>query len=454
MSRLREKISLERGLTKLAAFQCRHYKKVIVATLVLTVFLGYGATELRFQGDLEKEMPQDLPVFVLQDKIASEFRGEEYLVVAVCLDRETGAKDLPHDIRDPRVVASVVELHERLEAESSIEKVVSVAPLFQGEGGVPPDLEGVKKRLASASGSGAESFFNDDFSIMLVYVSPLAGLSEEKVRAVTEMIQNDVDAITKPAGVKYKITGVAPLIIELLRLMREDMKFTTAVAAAIIFGLLALLERSFSKGFLVFLPLIFGITWTFGTMGFLGIPISISTVMIGAVIIGLGVEYGIFMVSRYYEERWGKRGRGRKEGKERKEKKEGKERKEEKEEKERKEEKEEKERKEGKEGKEGKAGKSSREALRVAVTNIGASTFGSAATTIAAFLALTLSVMPMIQHLGQSLALGIFFCWIAAVLVNPCFIVFEERLEVEARELAGWLSGWLGAVRKRGGEEK
>ena len=427
MSRLREKISLERGLTKLAAFQCRHYKKVIVATLVLTVFLGYGATGLRFQGDLEKEMPQDLPVFVLQDKIASEFRGEEYLVVAVCLDRETGAKDLPHDIRDPRVVASVVELHERLEAESSIEKVVSVAPLFQGEGGVPPDLEGVKKRLASASGSGAESFFNDDFSIMLVYVSPLAGLSEEKVRAVTEMIQNDVDAITKPAGVKYKITGVAPLIIELLRLMREDMKFTTAVAAAIIFGLLALLERSFSKGFLVFLPLIFGITWTFGTMGFLGIPISISTVMIGAVIIGLGVEYGIFMVSRYYEERWGKRGRGRKEGKERKEE---------------------------KEGKEGKAGKSSREALRVAVTNIGASTFGSAATTIAAFLALTLSVMPMIQHLGQSLALGIFFCWIAAVLVNPCFIVFEERLEVEARELAGWLRGWLGAVRKRGGEEK
>ncbi|OYT64886.1 hypothetical protein B6V00_05220 [ANME-1 cluster archaeon ex4572_4] len=406
MSRLREKISLERGLTKLAAFQCRHYKKVIVATLVLTVFLGYGATGLRFQGDLEKEMPQDLPVFVLQDKIASEFRGEEYLVVAVCLDRETGAKDLPHDIRDPRVVASVVELHERLEAESSIEKVVSVAPLFQGEGGVPPDLEGVKKRLASASGSGAESFFNDDFSIMLVYVSPLAGLSEEKVRAVTEMIQNDVDAITKPAGVKYKITGVAPLIIELLRLMREDMKFTTAVAAAIIFGLLALLERSFSKGFLVFLPLIFGITWTFGTMGFLGIPISISTVMIGAVIIGLGVEYGIFMVSRYYEERWGKRGRGRKEGKERKEEKEGKEGKAGKTG---------EEGKERKEGKEGKAGKSSREALRVAVTNIGASTFGSAATTIAAFLALTLSVMPMIQHLGQSLALGIFFCWIAAV---------------------------------------
>ena len=384
---LRERISIEGALTKLAAFQCRHYKKIIVASLIITVVLGYGATELHFQGNIAKEMPQDLPVFVLQEKIASKFRGEEFMIIAVCIDKETSAKNIPRDIRDPKVIASVVDLHERLEAESSIERVQSIAPFFQQD--VPDDIEGVKKKLASVP--GAESFFNDDFSIMLVYVSPIAGLSEEKVKEATDMIQNDVDAITKPAGVDYRITGMAPLIIELLRLMREDMVFTTLVAAAIIFGLLALLERSFTKGFLVFLPLVFGITWTFGTMGFLGIPISISTVMIGAVIIGLGVEYGIFMVSRYYEER--------------------------------------------------SHGSTTRDALRIAVTNIGASTFGSAATTTAAFFALTLSVMPMIQHLGQTLAMGIIFCWLAAAVVNPCFIVFEER--IEARKLAEGLRKWV-----------
>ena len=385
---LKEKISIERALTKLASFQCRHYKKIIVAALILTVLLGYGATELHFQGNIAKEMPQDLPVFVLQEKIASKFRGEEFMIIAVCLDKETSAKNIPRDIRDPEIIASVVDLHERLEAEPSIERVQSVAPFFQQD--VPDNISGVKKKLASVP--GAESFFNDDFSIMLVYASPIAGLSEEKVREATDMIQGDVDAITKPAGVEYKITGMAPLIMELLRLMREDMVFTTLVAAAIIFGLLALLERSFTKGFLVFLPLVFGITWTFGTMGFLGIPISISTVMIGAVIIGLGVEYGIFMVSRYYEER--------------------------------------------------SHGNTTRDALRIAVTNIGASTFGSAATTTAAFFALTLSVMPMIQHLGQTLAMGIIFCWLAAAVVNPCFIVFEER--IEARKLAEGLRKWVG----------
>jgi len=382
---LKEKIGIERALTKLASFQCRHYKKIIVASLIITVFLGYGVTDLHFQGNIEKEMPQDLPVFALQDKIASKFRGEEFIIIAVCLNEETGAKDIPYDIRDPKVIESVVELHERLEAESSIEKVQSVAPFFQES--VPDDLEEMKKKLASIP--GAESFFNDDFSIMLVYASTAGGLSEEKVKEARDILQNDIDAITKPAGVEYKVTGAAPIIFEIVRLMREDMVFTTLVAAVIIFVLLALLERSFTKGFLVFLPLIFAITWTFGTMGFLGIAISISTVMIGAVIIGLGVEYGIFMLSRYYEER---------------------------------------------------ERHASPEALKIAVSNIGASTFGSAATTTVAFFALTLSEMPVIQHLGQALALGIIFCWVAAAVVNPCFIVFEER--IEARKLAGLLQKW------------
>lgn len=377
---------MEKALTHLAYFQCQHYKKIIAVALIITVFFAFGLTKLCFEGDISKEMPEKLPVFALQDKIENTFGGEEVMIIAVCIDKETGAKNVPRDVRDPEVIASVVDLDNRLKDEASIERVQSIAPLFQQ--GVPDDLEGVKRTLASAAGS--ESFFNSDFDIMLMYVSPMAGLNEEKVKEATEIIQNDVDAITKPAGVAYRITGTAPMIIALLRIMKEDMIFTTLFAAIAIFGLLGLLERSFSKGVLVFLPLIFALVWTFGSMGLLGIPVSLGTVAIGAIILGLGVEYGIFMVSRYYEER---------------------------------------------------ERHAPPEALKIAVSNIGASTLGSAATTTAAFFTLTLSVMPLIQHLGQSLALAIIFCWLAAAVVNPCFVVFEER--IEARKLAGWLQKWM-----------
>ena len=384
---LKNKISLGKALERLASFQYRHYRKIIVVALLITAFLGYGMTLLQFQGDLTKEMPQDLPVYELADKLSSKFTGGEYLVIAVTLDEETGTKDIPRDLRDPRVIKSVLELHERLAVESSIEGVRSIAPVFQD--GVPDDIAGVKQVIAATP--GAEQFFNRDYSVMLIYADTAVGTDEEKVMKITNKIQQDVDAITRPAGVDYKITGIAPIIVKIVELLKGDIVITTLTAGLVIFALLVLLERSFSRGFIVFLPLIFTVVWTFGTLGFLDIAISVTTGVIGAILLGLGVEYGIFMVSRYYEER---------------------------------------------------QRYEPAESLKIAVSNIGASTFGSGATTAAAFFALTLSVMPMIQHLGQTLALGITYCWLAATVINPCFILFEERLK--SRKLAEWLRKWAG----------
>jgi predicted RND superfamily exporter protein len=382
---LKGKISVERVLERLATFQYRHYKKIILAALIITAFLGYSMTFLQFQGDLTKEMPQDVPVFELAGKLASTFKGEEFLVIAVTLDTETGTKDILRDVRDPRVIQSVVELHERLASEPSIEGVRSIAPVFQR--GVPDDIEGVKQLLTSTPGAG--QFFNRDYSIMLIYADTAVGTDEEKVSEIEDTIQQDIEAITTPAGVNYKITGNAPLIAEVVRLLKGDIVLTTFTAAIVIFGLLVVLERSFSRGFIVFLPLILTVVWTFGTMSLLGIAISVATGVIGAILLGLGVEYGIFMVSRYYEER---------------------------------------------------QRYEPEKSIQIAVSNIGASTFGSGTTTAAAFLALTLSVMPMVQHLGQTLALGITFCWLAATVINPCIILFEER--IKSRKLAEWLQKW------------
>ncbi len=195
----------------------RHYKKIIIAALIITVFLGlgYGVTELLSQSSMGIGIPKDLPAFVLQERVASKFGGEETIFIAVCLDKETTAEDIPRDIRDPKVVESVVELHKRLENEASIERVQSIAPPFKEV--VPDDLERVEKVLSGNFISPQlEGFINRDFSIMLIKVSPIAGLSGEEVEKVTELIQDDVDSITKPAGVKYRITSIDPQTHEMI----------------------------------------------------------------------------------------------------------------------------------------------------------------------------------------------------------------------------------------------
>jgi len=182
---LKDKIGVERALEHLAAVQYRHYKQIIVVAVLFTFVLGYGMTLLQFQGDLTKEMPQGFPVFELADKLASKFTGQEFLVIAVMFDDETSAKGIPRDMRDPRVIKSVLELHERLAADPSIEGVRSIAPVFQARG-VPEDITGVKQVIAAKP--GAEQFFNRDYSVMLIYADTAVGTDEEKVTEITDKI--------------------------------------------------------------------------------------------------------------------------------------------------------------------------------------------------------------------------------------------------------------------------
>lgn len=186
-------------------------KWIIIAVLIIVVFAisGYAAIVLLSHDNLET------PASVLQERVASKFGGEGTIVIAVRLDEETSAKNILRDIRAPAVIQSVIELHERLENETEIEKVQSVATAFKD--GVPGDLAEVGEVLAAFfPPSEVEGFVNDDFSITLIKVSPIAGLSEAKMEEVAEIIQVDIASITKPAGVEYIITGVDPQTSELI----------------------------------------------------------------------------------------------------------------------------------------------------------------------------------------------------------------------------------------------
>ena len=186
-------------------------KWIIIAVLIIVVFAisGYAAIVLLSHGNIE------VPASVLQERVASKFGGEETIFIAVCLDEETSAKNILRDIRAPAVIQSVIELHERLENETEIERVQSVATAFKD--GVPGDLAEVGEVLAAFSPpSEVEGFVNDDFSITLIKVSPIAGLSEAKREEVAEIIQGDIASITKPAGVKYRLSSVDPQTSELI----------------------------------------------------------------------------------------------------------------------------------------------------------------------------------------------------------------------------------------------
>lgn len=365
---------LQRSLIKLAEIQKKHARSLAVLVIIFTIILGIGLKDLTINSDFRKEMPKQLPIFALNDRIADKFGGEDMVVIAVQIDDSVDLKNAVRDIRDPRVIQSLIFLDEELRNEATIISVASPASLFRGKETVT--TQDVTRTLNNPQ---ADAFFSRNFKMALMYITADIGSGEEQIQNFDKLIQNRIDHTPKPPGVKFGITGGPTLRMTIFDLLKSDAVFTLLVAATIILLLLFVMEGSYTQGILVFAPLSLGLIWTMGTLGWLGIPLSVATVGLSSMILGLGVEYGVFVLSRYNEERAKKN--------------------------------------------------SQLDSMKTTVFGIGSAIIGSGLTTIVGFGVLSFSTVPMIQHLGQTLALGIVFCLLAALFVNPVFILLEEDYE-------------------------
>ena len=63
--------------------------------------------------------------------------------------------------------------------------------------------------------------------------------------------------------------------------------------------IVSLLFRSVRAGVACIAPSAVAVAWTFGIMGWLGIPIGVATSMFCAVTLGIGVDYGIHFFERF-----------------------------------------------------------------------------------------------------------------------------------------------------------
>lgn len=365
---------LETNLKKLAQIQRKHTKLLAVMIVLFTVAIGAGLRDLTVNSDIRKEMPTEMPIFKLNDRISDEFGGADTVVIAVQLDDSVDSKRAIRDIRDPEVIRSLIFLDGELKGVESISSVASPASFFRGRFAV--NDEEISAMMRSPS---ADAFFSRDYGMALMYVTADLGSGEEKIQSFNRFIEEQISYTPHPPGVKFRVTGAPLLRVTIFDLLKRDAVFTLIVAAFLILLLLFVMQRSFTQGFLVFIPLSLGLIWTMGTLGWLGIPLSIATVGLSSMILGLGVEYGVFVVSRYKEERIKKR--------------------------------------------------SQMESMMTTVHGIGTAVIGSGLTTIVGFGVLSFTSMPMIQHFGQTLALGIAYCLLAALFANPVMILLEEDYE-------------------------
>ncbi len=368
---------LEKILEKYSGFIYGHSIKLFVGILIFTIFISFGISNIELESDVMEQMPQHLPAFKTNDRIENKFSGQDIVFLLFKLDENLNVQQTPKDILDPVILEYIVNLESVFKTESQIDSINSIAPMVEAAKQQHGELTTESVVQLLENNPQAADLVSKDRKKTIVMLMTDVGSSEEEIKSLSRMIEEKLHALSTPPGTKVMITGQPPLMNTILEILVRDAIYTLSIAFLLIYILLIVIQRSFRRASMVALSLLLAIIWTGGTLGWLNIKISFATAGLGAMVLGLGVEYGVFVLSRFREER-------KKSGQ--------------------------------------------LDALKNSLPKVGAAIIGSGSTTIIGFLALTLSIIPMMNNLGTSLAIGIFYCILSTVAVLPAIIINEERI--------------------------
>ncbi|KXA91517.1 hypothetical protein AKJ63_01320, partial [candidate division MSBL1 archaeon SCGC-AAA259D18] len=166
------------------------------------------------------------------------------------------------------------------------------------------------------------------------------------------------------------VGGPPAIITDIMNSIIPSMRNSIILAIIFVIIVLAVVFRSPFLGFVGSFPTVMALFWEFGAIRSLGWSLDVMNMTVSALAIGIGVDFSIHMVHRFQDE-WKEQG------------------------------------------------KSPEESISVTVKSVGRAITAGAATTIGAFVVLSLSRMPPVARFGELAGLIIFFCLISSLIVLP-----------------------------------
>jgi len=369
-------------LDKYAKFVSHHTITVLAIFFIFTLFTGYQASLMETAGTTQKAwLPEDIEVINTFELIADQFAGSfATSTIAVETEPRYAKSDEIRDVRDPEVLRYVDLLAERAKLVYGVVGAESAADVVKGVNGgrIPPSLRSVKSLLEhnEIAEQRISNYISDDYSLTVVRLNLLEDIdAEEVVEELREVIN-----VEKPKGVSVEISGDPVIEVTMQELAEETMGMTSFVSFALIILILIIVFASIKYGLIPLLTIVFGLTWAIGTLVLAGFEITPQTSGVMAMIMGIGIDFGIQVTKRFrYELQIRKK----------------------------------------------------EEAMVNTLSNVF---YPMCITTLAAvigFKCLALGKLPVMADMGTMMATGVVFCMIAALTVVPAILVLFERKSIK-----------------------
>ncbi len=277
---------------------------VIIASLLLLVGAMFGATRLTWATGIETMMSTDSQVYRDFQEFNDHFGAESVIILA--------RAETLSNLVDLKNITALDAVEQELSASEGVLAVIGPGFALRqamaqvaGSPVLPPDQATLEAILLDngAVRPELENFFpTDNFGIVIITME--GGVTPEQVTATVDAARAAIAKVSFD-GVTASVTGATVIFAEMQTLMSKSM--STMIGISMLLMLIILAVVFSVRGFFAWrwLPLgavVIGSVYAFGMMGWISIPITMVTMAILPILIGLGVDYAVQFHNRYDEE--------------------------------------------------------------------------------------------------------------------------------------------------------
>jgi predicted RND superfamily exporter protein len=287
----------------------KHRSKVYIATGLALVFIVFGVSRMHTTGYMIDDIPHDDPIFQHVEFFQEEFGGIIPFEIMIDTREKNGVLDLEN-------LRRIDTLQDRLHNYPEFSKSMSVADAAKflrqayymgSESRYKLPVERERVRIAKylqgdgQSDSMINMFIDTAYQITRITMN-VKDVGTEKMEKLKHNIRNEVDSVFSPSTYDVIITGASVIYSKGTRYLIRNLFISLAIAIIIIAIFMSFMFYAWKMVVISLIPNLIPLLMTAAIMGFLGIPIKVSTILVFSIAFGISVDDTIHFLAKYRQE--------------------------------------------------------------------------------------------------------------------------------------------------------
>jgi predicted RND superfamily exporter protein len=282
---------------------------VYIITLLVVGFGIYGVTIMKTTGNIVDDLPQTDRI--IQDLHFFEANFNGVMPFEVLID--TGRKG--QAVKDKNL-KKVEELQKALAKYPELSKSLSIVDavkfakqsFYNGSPSKFSLIRGSEKGFMSpymSSDSGADGItglFLDSTKQVGRITAQMADIGTERMEEIVASVKPEIDEIFPSDKYSVTLTGTSIVFLKGTRYLVKNLLTSLALAILVIGGIMYFLFGSFRMVLISLFPNLIPLLCTAALMGYAGVPIKPSTILVFSIAFGISVDDTIHFLAKYRQE--------------------------------------------------------------------------------------------------------------------------------------------------------